>query len=75
MFDELNSDKFELFVVVLWMLWFVHNKVVLGEEEPDYNNITSLNFAWAQSYLSSFREANVQQQPGSPRQHPRSNQQ
>lgn len=43
-FDRLDIAQFGIFVVVLWMLWFVCNKELLGKDDQDSINFTSFNF-------------------------------
>lgn len=44
-YDRLQLVMFEFIVVILWMLWFIHNKTVLGEEDPDFSPLLPLNFS------------------------------
>lgn len=57
-YDNLSCGDVELLVVCLCVVWYLRDKMVLGETNEEFSSIGRLNFAGVESYLMGIRRAN-----------------
>lgn len=47
----MSLEECELFVTCMWVVWFLMNKMVMGDEDRDATTVLHLSFAWAIDFI------------------------